>query len=184
MQVKKIIQFGNQVAVGSFLLGTSIFLIHYWTDNDQFKLLGLAYIFVAAIINTGLLITLLATAVKVKAERWKILRTCCFMLLNVPVMLIYVWMFFALMNIVRLSVMNDTNHELTDIKFSGCGEGQLETLKPGQTRTVWLSIVCEGSIFVEFDIHGVRKRETAVGYTTKGMGGKEQYKISVNEMDE
>ena len=83
------IYFGQIVAKYSAILGTIILLGFLFTDNIAVALAGLAYTVLAALVNGIIVLTLLFNLIYYIEYRPRITATILFMLLNIPLSLIY-----------------------------------------------------------------------------------------------
>lgn len=83
----------------SFILGTLIFLIgltipHPSNDPYRIYIIGLIYVWIAFIINSLIFIGLLIMAIIKKQDRKVILINACIMLINIPIVFIYLLIIF------------------------------------------------------------------------------------------
>jgi hypothetical protein len=164
-------------ALVSFVGGTCILLLYYFSGDSSLLFLGYAYAAIAGLINLGVFIALLISAYKGTRNRKRIVLTCGLMLLNVPVLLFYCWFAIRLLNTMRVTFINTTQTELTDIKIVGCEPKTIERLKPGESQTVWIAITGDCSIDIEYSVNGKNETENISGYCTNDMGQKLTYKI-------
>jgi hypothetical protein len=91
----QIIRVGQKTAIYSFAIGTVILLIFLMSKYTPFVAVGLYYVLAAFVINSLILLTLLIQLLYHKEHWRKILATVSFMLLNVPISLLY---FFIVIN--------------------------------------------------------------------------------------
>ena len=91
-------------------------------------------------------------------------------LLNIPIMIVYFWFVIILLGTMRITLTNKMDNDITDISLVGCENKRIKKLKAGQSKTVWISIKKECSIYVEYVTKGMRKGEIVYDYVTPGMG--------------
>ncbi|MDQ3111930.1 MAG: hypothetical protein M3R17_18745 [Bacteroidota bacterium] len=168
---------GKFIALISFLSGTFIFGAFFLTS--EFKLLFVGYVFiaVATVINLGFLVAILIKVLHNKAQIKKALATCGLMLLNIPVTLFYCWIAITLMNTMRITFINATQIDVTDIKITGCEPGHILKLQPGESQTIWVDITGDCSIDIEYLSNGQLTKESVADYVTNSLGQKIEYKI-------
>ncbi|MDQ8051389.1 MAG: hypothetical protein REI78_00105 [Pedobacter sp.] len=81
--------FGVSCAKYSFLIGSILFLAYIVSEIDFILPLGLLYVIMAAILNTIVLLVLFLSLILGKEPRLKTLLAIGLMLLNIPVVVIY-----------------------------------------------------------------------------------------------
>lgn len=86
-----------------------------------------------------------------------------------------------LIDIIRISVVNPTKNELTNIKISGCQEKHIDKLQSGESETVWIEINNDCTINIEYTVGGIIKQENVMDYVTTGMGQKIVHTIGVKK---
>ncbi len=177
MTTEKYIKLGRITALSSFLMGTIIFLIYFFTSLSDLLFVGYAFIFLAFLINLGILGAILLKAKKETENRKKLLITSAIMLLNIPIMLFYCWIAIILVNTMRITFKNETQTILTNINIIGCGGGHIDKLDIGESKTVWVNITGDCSINIGFLSNGQKKEENIMGYVTNHMGQKINHNI-------
>ena len=178
MTAEKLNELGKNTALLSFAAGTSIFVFYVVTSDNVFLNLGLVCVICAGVINLVVFLNLLKISYIDNINRKKLITTSSLMLLNIPVVLFYIYFVFMLMGIMRISLVNNTNTTLKDISIIGCGSCHLDELKAGQSKIIWVDITGDCTIHIEYDLNGKQRKETVVGYTTPGMGAKIRYEIT------
>lgn len=161
---------GKVTALTSFAIGTFIFIAYYFTSATECLVIGCLFIAVVAIIN---FVVLIAILMKLRKNRDSIKKgriTCGLMLLNIPVMLFYCWITLILINTMRITFVNETSAELTEIKIIGCEPGRIDRLSPGESQTIWVDITGDCSIDIEYILNGEYQKESVVGYVTTNGG--------------
>ncbi|RYG17351.1 MAG: hypothetical protein EOO07_11290 [Chitinophagaceae bacterium] len=171
------VKLGQCTALASFLFGTLILVLFYFTYWDALFLLGYGFIAFTAFINLIVLIALVIKCFSDKQNRKKLLMTGGVMLLNVPIMLGYLWIMVVLLNTIRITFVNSTQTPLTNVKIIGCEGGNIEQLAVGESETVWVGIPSDCGISIEYLTDGKQKKETVAGYLTPLGGRKADYKI-------
>ena len=177
MKSERYIKLGQLTALISFLLGTVIFGLYFLTSAFELLLVGYGFIALIGIINFGVLITILLRGNKDKGNGKRLKRTCGIMLINIPVMLLYCSAAIILLGILRITFTNETGNNLTDINIIGCGGGHIEKLEVGESKTVWINITGDCSIYIDYLSNGQRDGENVAGYVTSSMGQKAKHKI-------
>jgi hypothetical protein len=178
MPSDKYLKNAKKIAALSFLLGTTIFIFYYLTSTGGLLFAGYAFILIAGLINLFIIIDILLKARTGNQQRKsKIYKTCGLMLLNIPVVLFYCRVTVLLLGTMRVTLTNSTQAELTRIAISGCESKFIASLKPGQSKEVWVGINGDCSIMVTYLSNGQQKNEMIAGYVTGGMGEKIKYTI-------
>ncbi|MBU2930167.1 hypothetical protein [Winogradskyella psychrotolerans] len=177
MTTEKQIALGKKTAQISFIIGTAIFGIYFLTSNWQLLFVGYGFIIIAGIFNIIILILTLTKASKDSENRQKLLKTSGLMLLNIPVLFIYVWFAMLLIGNMRITFTNTTENKLTEINIIGCETEHIVKLEPKESKTVWVEITGDCSINIDYNENGEIKNEIVAGYVTRGMGQKMNHKI-------
>ncbi|MDY7394160.1 hypothetical protein UMM65_02825 [Aureibaculum sp. 2210JD6-5] len=177
MTTEKQIALGKRTALFSFIIGTTIFGIYFLTSNWQLLFVGYGFIIIAGFFNIIILILMLAKANIDPENRNKLLKTSGLMLLNIPVLFIYVWFAIILTGNMRIKFTNTTENKLTEINIIGCETEHIAELEPNESKTVWVGITGDCTINLDYKENGVKKNETVAGYVTRGMGQKMNHKI-------
>lgn len=183
MTTKALIKTGRSTALISFLIGTVIMGIYYQSSSSALLFYGYAFILLAGLMNLIVLIALLVRAANDKEDRKKLFATSRLMLLNIPVLIAYIWFTLMLLGTMRITFTNDTGTGLTDIQVIGCGGGHIDHLRPGESSTVWVPIPGDCSISLSYLSEGQRKGEAVAGYVTSSMGQKLDHRIDGKDKD-
>lgn len=168
---------GKLCALISFLIGTLIFGIYFFSTSFNLLFVGYSYILIALVVNFILLTLVLGAAIRDKINRVKLIKTCGLMLLNIPVMLVYCWVAMIMLDTMRITVSNQTNKPITDINIFTQQSKHIDNLKSGESKTVWLKINSDCTIHINYMSSGHRKVEEVIGYVTTGMGRKMNYNV-------
>tara|TARA_B110000211_G_C13892850_1_gene470363 strand:+ start:242 stop:799 length:558 start_codon:yes stop_codon:yes gene_type:complete len=177
MEVEKEISFGNYTAIISFIVGTLIFGLYYLTSEMNILFVGAFYIIIAVIVNFLVLISIVIRAIKESKNRTKLLKTSGLLLLNIPVLIFYVWISLILLDTMRITFTNATENKLTNINIVGCEAENISELEPNESKTVWVGITGDCSIDINYIMNGHQKSEIVAGYVTGNMGQKMNHKI-------
>ena len=177
MSSYRLIKLGRITALVSFLIGSGIFGLYLHSSAFGLLFVGYVFILLSGFINIGILIFILLKANKDKENRKKLLSTCAFMILNIPVMLFYCWIAIILLNTMRITFINATKSTLTKINVLGCGGGYIDNLDVGESKTVWVDIKGDCSISIDYFSNGQRKHEGVAGYVTNSNGQKVSHNI-------
>lgn len=177
MNTEQHIKLGQQTALISFLLGTIIFILYFITSSFELLFTGYGFIAVAGLINLGVFISILFKAGRDRDNTARLFSTCRLMLLNIPVLLFYCWVAAVLLDTMRITFTNSTQTTLTDINVVGCGAGHIDKLESGESETVWVEIIGDCSIGIDYLSNGQRKKESVAGYMTSSMGQKMKHNI-------
>ena len=165
------------LSVISFIFGTGLFALYYFSDASSLLFLGLGFIVIAGLINLIYFILVVRQIPKAKDSRRSFYITCGLMLLNIPIMLLYCWWTSILLNTMRITFVNETSSRLTDVKIFGCEEKHIDKLEPSEKKLVWVGITGDCSVNIEFNKDGKRESENVSGYTTNNMGQRMTHKI-------
>lgn len=183
MTTQQHIKIGLLTALITFLLGTGIFGLYFLTSSSDLLFLGYGFIVLTGLINLAILVAILFRANKDRENRKRLLNTSGLMFINIPVMLVYCWGAIILLGTMRITFTNDTGTQLTDIKIVGCGGGHIDKLESGESKTVWVTITGDCSIYLDYLSNGQRKEEIVASYVTSSMGQKVNYKIDGKDKD-
>jgi len=177
MTSEKYIKLGKGTALISFIIGTLIFGLYFITSNGELLFIGYGFIILAGIFNLIVMFVILAKSKSDSENRTGLLKATRLMLINLPIMFIFIWFALILVGNMRITFTNSTQNKLTDIKIVGCETEYISELKPNESKTVWVEITGDCSITLEYLENGALKKETVAGYVTSGMGQKMKHKI-------
>lgn len=178
MTTQQVNKLGLLTTAVSFLIGSLIFGIYYVTSGAEWLFLGYGFILLAALVNVIVLGKVLLEFYNDRKRNIGLLKTAGTMLLNIPFMLLYCWFALILLNTKRVTFVNTTPNTLTNLRVVGCDEGHLmERLEAGKSKTIWIGIDGDCSIFLEYQMNGQDKSEMVTGYVTFSMGDVQEHKI-------
>ena len=183
MNSKNYIALGKGTALISFLIGALIFVAYYLTSNSDLLFTGYGFVVLAGIVN---LIVLTAISFKYKSDkvnRKALIKTGRLMMLNLPILFLFIWLSFVLIGNMRITFTNGTENILTNIKIFGCETEYISELKPNESKTIWVGITGDCYISLEYLENGIQKTETVAGYITSGMGSKMKHRIDGVDKD-
>ncbi len=168
---------GKTTAIISLIIGTILIALFYFTYSPEILFAGYIYVILIIIFNIAVFIAGLVEAFNNKILRKKLLKNNGLILLNIPIALAYFWLAIFLLNTIKLTLINPTNTELTNLKLTGCETEIIDNMKPGERRTIWISINNDCNINLEFENSEQVKNEIVLGYATS-MGGQQiEHKI-------
>lgn len=177
MKTELHIKIGRQTSLLSFVLGTGIFALYFFTSFFELLFVGFIFIALSGLVNIVILLLILLKANKDRDNRMKLLKTCGLMLLNVPVMILYCWVAFILLNTMRITFVNSTQFTLTNINVAGCSGGHIDKLNEGESKTIWVDITGDCSITIDYLSNRQQKEERVTGYVTSNDGKKIRHNI-------
>lgn len=183
MTSKQHLKLGRLTALITFLLGTAIFGCYFLTSASELLFLGYLFIVLAGLINIGVLISILIRAKEDNAVKKNSFTTSAIMLVNIPTMIFYCWISMTLLNTMRITFINETGNTVRNISVTGCGGGYIKQLEIGESKTVWIDINGDCSIYLEYMINGTHKGETVASYITSSMGHKTNHIIDGKDKD-
>ena len=168
---------GIYTALISFLIGTLLLIIFYFTDSSSITSFGMIFIVIAGIINAGVFVKVLIDLINEKENRKKYIFTSGIMLLNIPIVLVYFYFVMVLMNTLRVSFRNETGREISHLKIIGGELKTIERLDIGERKTKWIDITQDSDLQIEYQIDGKIKNELIYGYITNFSGQRIKYRI-------
>jgi hypothetical protein len=172
MKSEKYIALGKVTALISFIVGAFIFGGYFLTSNSYLLFVGYGFIILAGIVNLIILIANIAKSNSDSPNRKGLLNTGGLMLINIPIMFIFIWLSLIVIGNMRITFTNSTDNKLTDINIFGC-----------ETEFISVGITGDCSITLEYLENGTLKKETVAGYVTSGMGQKMNHKIDGKDKD-
>ena len=167
----------------TFGIATIIFLLYLQSGDLDFGFIGYFFFLFAVPANIILFIFLNLKA-KNTADPTKVYNSAFFMLINIPVAIIYFLGVVHFTGIVRIRIENHTGSAIHNVHIQGCESEFLENLNDGKSKNIWISITGDCSIYMVYtdDAKGKKQRETIMGYVTNGMGQKITYEIGQGEV--
>jgi hypothetical protein len=166
MTSKQLIKAAKLLTLVSFLGGTLIFIWFWFTMSSNALFLGYGYIALTVIGNIGLLVVMLVRSLHDDENRSRLLSAGARMFLNIPLMFVYIGLANMLLNRVRVTFVNTTPNELTEIRLHGCEELELSNIASGDSKNVWIYIPHDCSVEMEYKINGKKKEVPIWGYAS------------------
>ncbi|ASS48931.1 MAG: hypothetical protein A3D31_05655 [Candidatus Fluviicola riflensis] len=161
----------------TFLIATYIMARYYFTSDSVYVAAGLLFIVAAFIANLSVMIAIRYH--RLKNETLKRPKSIRLLFLNIPIGLFYLWFAVWLNGCYRVTIVNDTQMAVHHIRISGCDNAEKALLKPGESKTFWISIPTDCELRIRFiDHHNNLKKGIVAGYLTNGMGQTDEYHIS------
>jgi phosphoglycerol transferase MdoB-like AlkP superfamily enzyme len=171
------IKLGQKTALLSFVFGTIIFGLYFFTLYDSLLFVGYIYILIAGLVNIVVLIFILKIAKRDKENRSKLLKTSGLLFLNIPIMICYCLLAIVLLNTMRITFVNSTDHSITKLSVFGCGNENIDRLEKLESKTVWIDIKGDCAIYVKYFSNGLGKIEVVEEYVTSNAGAKKTFLI-------
>lgn len=160
---------GFYTALLSFLIGSLLLILFYLTSSSNIIALGIFFIGIAGIINTGVFIKVIFEILKEKRNKKKYYITAGVMLLNIPIVVLYFYTVLFLMTATRVTFINDTGKEISALKIMGGELKTIEKLSVGEKQSEWFQIKFEDNLLVEYLIDGHLKTDNiGDGYMITG----------------
>jgi len=159
---------GLFTALTSFLIGTILLIIFYFTNSTVITGYGIIFIIIAGLINAGVFVKVLTDLINEKKNRKKYFFTSGIMLLNIPVVVIYFYFVMILMSTMRVTFINETGREISDLKIIGGEPKSIEKLEIGEKQTEWIPIMSDNDLILEYEIDGELKTEMIFSYMVVG----------------
>src|SRR6188474_2410665 len=118
MDTDELIKRSLNVSFASFLFGTGLLVLFFFTNSDFFALASLPIILVLGVVNLILLGRLGFKGVKEIENRKRVLRTGAIISLNIPVVFLYTYFVFMLYDTIVVRFKNETDKTLTNISVT------------------------------------------------------------------
>ena len=172
MNSRSLLSISAAFALLPLLIGSFIFWIWFCypvSDLERFGMLTV-YISVPVCIAHLSLMLLLKRNNRDKLIRRKLSRNILLVLLNIPFCCFYIGFADHLLDFQRIKIVNYTMSEITDVHVFGTGRDYfISRLYQGENRTVWVYILHEGAIRINYKRDNFRKTECINGYVTPGL---------------
>lgn len=171
------VQFSLYTAIVSFASAASIFACYFFTGDFGFARFGITAALLFFLLN---IITLIVLAQGTKKRRVSFRQArfaALVQLANIPVALFFFWAGLNLMNIARITFINETGSTLQNVRILGCEERMINQLDPGESELLWISIPHDCSVRVEYTLNDSMVSRDVSGYLTPGFGMVSTYNI-------
>src|SRR5690554_220510 len=130
---------GRWTAFLTFTIASLIGLLYIFTGDSNYGFFGYFFFLSAFVINLIVLIFLLIKAPKSENPK-KIYKGINWMLFNIPIAILYFGIGIYFIGIMRISIQNNTGKEISELVITGCETKEINALKNGDSKTVWISI--------------------------------------------
>ncbi|WP_298371015.1 hypothetical protein [uncultured Lutibacter sp.] len=161
-------KYGLSTALISFIIGTLLLVAFYFSNSISITIFGIFFIAIAGIVNLSVLIKVLINLIKEKEHRKKHMLTSGIIILNIPIAILYFYIVMFLLNTMRISLINETGSNLTDLKIIGGETKLINELKTGDKQTEWVEIKSETPIILQYKLNGEIKTESIHSYPVTG----------------
>lgn len=150
MKAKALLTISTLTGIVPLVIGSFIFWAYFFNPNHTLEIWGILTIVVSApLCFTGLILTAIFES-KNKgnpALKKKSTRNFLLILLNIPFCIFYLWFASYLMDTERITIINNTDHVITDIHVFGAGDDDfISGIEKGESRTIWVHLTSEGAI--------------------------------------
>jgi len=180
MKAKILLTISTFTAILPLTIGSLIFWIWFFYPNNEFKLWGILTILISTPICIGGLMMTVFFKFKNKnnqPSRRKANRIFFIILLNIPFCFCYLSFASYLMDTERITIINDSENDITNINVFGAGDFiSIALIEKGKTKTAWIHMIQEGSIRMTYKENGQDKTKQLESYTGPGMCGHRLYR--------
>lgn len=175
------LQFSKRLSIGLFVFGTLLFIAYATTLSPIVGLIGFVYTGLAFLIGTVYFFVLGSKIGRRKVDPETGKKSMQILTLNLPIALIYFIIVMILINTARITLENSTGQDLNSIKILGCDTKEIESLKTGQSKTIWIYIPNDCSLEIRYELGGEIRTETVASYLTNLGGVIATYQIGSNQ---
>ncbi len=167
---------GYCTALLTFLIATLILFAYYEAYQCDYERYGLLFIPVAFVLN--LIVLVMIIVISRRRQISGPFYSIHAMLLNIPYAFFCIWFALFLMSYYRVTVVNDTDSEALNIRFSGCDKEVINRLDVGESETVWIELENDCTLHMRYLMDGVAREDQVAGYLSSGMGHPATYYLS------
>jgi hypothetical protein len=171
------LKFATLISIASFLIGTLLLALYYFTMSDIVAQVGYSYIGVAVLTCVIYLILVGFRFFSKKISGRTGLVCAGIVLLNLPVAALYLYFVMSLATTARITFENATGRDISHVSIGGCATEELGELKIGESKTVWVKIKSDCSLVLFYKIDREPKLETPFASLTHNAGMIATYKI-------
>jgi len=172
---------GIWTACLSFIIGITLLLAFYLTNDDGILIASYCFLLVATLFNLILFFLLIFSAITLKENKARYLKTAGFMFLNVPIAIACFCFGIALLSNLRITFINETGQTISNLKLEGCESEHIKKLKPNESQTVWIRIPRDCSVNLQYSQDGINQSEEVWDYASGLMGQKGTYRIGTQK---
>ena len=151
------------IALVSFLTGTMLFV--WYRETNQWFIVdySLRFILASVLINLAVLTALVVCLIVSKGKQTYLL-TLGFVLLNIPIAVLYGRIVYTSLNEAKHIFINGTGSEIKDVQICGCGSAKdIRKLEPGESTKVRFKMDRPCGVNVKFQSKGKSKELIAFG---------------------
>ncbi len=170
-------KFASRLSLVFFTVGTLLIALYYFTMSPVSALVGYAYTGIAILVGMIYLILIGFKVISKKITASTGLKCAGIILVNLPVATIYFYFVMILMTTARITFENTTGQDISSASIGGCATEEIGTLKPGESKTVWVIIKSDCSLVLFYKLDREPKLETPFPYLTHNSGMIATYKI-------
>ena len=175
LKVKLLLKISTLTAILPMIIGSLIFCVWFCYPNHEIELFGLWTIAISIpVCIIGLTITvifILKNKIEVRIKK-KGYRNIFLILINIPLAIFYIWFVMYLLSTERITIINNTKNDITNINIFGVGNNDCISIIPkGGSKTIWVHITKESAIKIFYKAIGKDYNETIDGYIGSNMGG-------------
>lgn len=164
-------------ALISFFTGTGL-LIFYYNEMSILTMLNSSYLVLLIIIlNIFLLLIFLFKCFQNKISYEAFKQSGIILSANIPIAILYFFVVNFLLSIIRVTVINHSGQDITNIRITGCENKTIALLENDESKTVWIDIPQDCSVNIHFWRDGKNNNLNIIGYATSLMGQKATYEI-------
>lgn len=164
-------------AFSSFFIGTGL-LVFYYVEMSVCTILHCSYVVLFLIIlNVFFLLFFLFKCFQNKITYRALKQSGIILSANIPIAILYFFFVNFLLSIIRVTVVNHSGQDITNIRITGCENKAIALLKNDSSKTVWIDISQDCSVDIHFWRDGKIKNVNIIGYATSLMGQKVTYEI-------
>ena len=174
-------RFGVKLTIGFLVIGTLIMILFYFTLSPKVAMFAYLYTGAAILINWIYTAFLLVNLLRGKISAVNTLKTVGLMALAIPVALLYAYIMIILMSYARITFKNTTAENISLITIAGCEPKEIRNLNKGESKTIWIKLIEDCRIDINYEYDGKSKRETVARYLLKSGGIAATYEIGSNK---
>ncbi|MCH8535324.1 MAG: hypothetical protein LAT51_09675 [Flavobacteriaceae bacterium] len=102
--------------------------------------------------------------------------------LNIPIAILYAYFVMYLLNTERLTIINETGHELTNVQISGCEQRTIGSLDLSEKVSLWVPIK-QGGCYIKLSYYQEGElEEEIISFYKSGLDGQiRTFRIGVEE---
>jgi amino acid transporter len=159
MKNSKIILIARCFILLSFLIGTGVILLIYFTPTHSIVNFSVIYASIFFILALILFIILVSKAVIEKSSRRKFVTTTLLLLLSLSTTFVYYLIWNYALDTTLVKVINNTGQDVTEAGIYGCFEEKWGTLSKGESKTVRFPNNTDCAFMVTYKFNGNAKIE-------------------------